>query len=334
MTHILKKTECKGILVYLEFDDNNNIDDVCLELSVEANKLRISDDDLIFGVVVTADIDDVQEKLELLPFDYIYIYESKYKYNFELDIQAVIHCIQTIKPNIVLIGSTDKGKLIAPKVAVTFRTGLTADCTDFDYDENNNLIQIRPAFGGNIMASILTQDSRPQMATVRSHVFKKDFSNIEIRKPAIKMINNYPFNFKQDIQQKAEQKIVHGISNERILVAIGKGIRNKQDIHLFKQLANLLKGKIASSRGLVEKGWMSSEQQIGLSGNVVNAQCVITCGISGSVQFMAGLKNCKNIIAINNDKTARIFDFAHYPICGDLYEIIPNMITEIIKNNK
>lgn len=328
MTNILNNQKSSGILIYLDFRFDHTIETVSLELISQAQILSHKLNEKVYGIVITDNFSLIEKTLSKLPLDKIFIYKNSFPFNSEIDAQALLDCILNINPSIVLIGSTDKGKIIAPNIAIKLKTGLTADCTDFDFDEQNNLVQIRPAFGGNIMASIITANTRPQIATVRPHIFENNCHLIHKSNPTFIFKDDLKYHYSQEIYHCQPINISSDISNASIIVAIGKGIQKKEDISLFEEFAEKIGAKLASSRALVEKGWMPPEKQIGLSGHTVKAKCIITCGISGSVQFMAGMKNCKNIIAINNDINARIFDFAHYPIYGDMYEIVPKLIKE------
>ena len=210
------------------------------------------------------------------------------------------------------------------------KTGLTADCTILDMDENTDLSQIRPAFGGNIMAHILTPNNRPQMATVRYKVMnapKREESaygtieNCEIASEKLKANVEV-----LDIVKKEPEQF---IENADVLVVAGRGIKKQEDLVMIEQLANLLGGQMACTRPVVEAGWADAKQQIGLSGRTVRPKLIIACGISGAIQFVAGMDHAECIVAINKDEKAPIFKTAHYCLKGDLYEIIPGLIQKI-----
>lgn len=322
------KNKWSGILVYIECFQGK-VQPVSLELVGEAYRLSGICKEPVCVVAVGAQMERVKEQLTGLPVLKAFLYETEDEYDPELYEKLLTQCIWEIRPSIVLIGGTWEGRALAPRAAVAFRTGLTADCTELSIDENGNLVQTRPAFGGNVMASIVTETCRPQFATVRPGMMMpvtKDFtactifqSQIIVKKDgAVRILGSEP------IVEKSS------ITDQKILVVAGRGIRKKEDLDILRELAALLGGKLASSRALVEKGWMKPDEQIGLSGSTVSPEWMITCGVSGTVQFMAGMKHTKNIIAINSDPNARIFEIAHYPVCGDLYEIVPELI-EILK---
>jgi electron transfer flavoprotein alpha subunit len=242
--------------------------------------------------------------------------------------------VQNIKPTVILLGATPIGRQLAPRLAARLRTGLTADCTKLDINENTDLVQIRPAFGGNIMAQILTPNHRPQMATVRYKVMDAPERNeIESGEIIECMINSSELECKTQILKIIEKEKEKFIESADVLVVAGRGIKQSKDLHMLKELADLLGGQLACTRPLAEANWLEAKRQVGLSGRTVRPKLIITCGVAGSVQFVAGMNKSDNIIAINNDENAPIFKVANYCLTGDLYEIIPNLIDKI-KGNK
>ena len=196
--------------------------------------------------------------------------------------------------------------------------------------ENTDLVQIRPAFGGNIMAQIVTPNSRPQLATVRYKVMTAPERSEEVKGEIIKCEIKKE-NLKSKITAldvKKKNKDI-GISDAEIIVAAGRGVKSEKDIDLLKELAELLGGEFACTRPLIEAGWVDAKRQIGLSGRTVRPRLIIACGISGAVQFTAGMNNSDYIFAINTDDKAPIFKVANYGIVGDLYKIIPDLIEKI-----
>ncbi len=338
----MKKEEWKGILVYLEIQDSQ-IAQVSLELLEKARELiqkaRQHTDEApgeICGTAIGSELSAVEGKLANLPLDQLFLYETEGNFQANIWEEAMTDCIQNIKPAIVLVGGTVQGRALAPGVAVSCRTGVTADCTALELDQENQLIQTRPAFGGNIMASILTCNTRPQIATVRPGVFEA----VELegknqkKQPIIHRVALKSQRRRAVTIDRAETTGEPGIETQDILVVAGRGVKKKEDLNMLQELADLLGGKLASSRALVEKGWMQPKQQIGLSGVTVKPKCILTFGVSGTVQFMAGMKNTPNIIAVNNDPEAKIFEIAHYPICADLYQVVPELIKRLKDGEK
>jgi electron transfer flavoprotein alpha subunit len=319
--------EWSGILVYVECR-KGKVHPVGRELIGEAWRLAEKLKTSVYAAAAGARLDDVSGQLADCPLEQLYLFETEDEYTPVVYEKIITGCIEMLKPAIVLIGGTHEGRALAPRLAVAFESGLTADCTSLEIDEEGNLIQIRPAFGGNVMASILTAQSRPQFATVRAGIMEPVTAG-HFQKMAVVRRRMNVTDERVRILGMKETERGDSITDQKILVVAGRGVRKKGDLEMLRELAKLLGGGLASSRALVEKGWMSQGEQIGLSGNTVSPQYMITCGVSGTVQFMAGIKQTKNIIAINTDSRSRIFEIAHYPVCGDLYEIVPKMIERL-----
>jgi len=239
--------------------------------------------------------------------------------------------IKKEEADIVLFGATHTGRDIAPLIASKLRTGLTADCTQLlidDYkDKGNILFQIRPAFGGNILATIITPDNRPMMATVREGVML--LPEEAQKKPA--KLEEFTMDFNNSWVKNEFLEIVPKVSkvnfdHANIIVAGGAGVGSKENFRLLEQLAFVLGGEVGASRAAVDFGFIEKDHQVGQTGSVVRPKLYIACGISGSIQHRAGMEESKKIIAINKDPNAPIFGVAHMGIVGDLNEIIPIMI--------
>ncbi len=319
-----EKREWTGILVYLQCGQGR-LHPSGMELLGEAGRLAGLTGEEVCVLAIGRGMDKVKDEQEGYPLTQAFLYEAQDIYEPCLYGSIASDCIRRRKPSVVLIGGTSEGRSLAPRLAVEFRTGLTADCTSLDIDGEGNLIQTRPAFGGNVMASILTENSRPQFATVRPGIMSP------ARKRAGSRFQVYIQDYTQkksgvEIAIKENREKSVDITKCSLLVAAGRGIRKKEDLAMLYRLAGALGGELASSRALVEKGWMPPERQIGISGNSVSPEYLITVGVSGTVQFMAGMKQAKCVIAVNSDPGARIFEAAHYPICGDLYEVVPELI--------
>ena len=261
----------------------------------------------------------------------IYVYDDPQLDFFRAEVYAA--CTEDIikkkKPSVVLVGATALGRSLAPRLSTRFRTGLTADCTQLELKENSDLVQIRPAFGGNIMAQIVTPFTRPQFATVRYKVmdapaWQKEASGevvpLALPKKAVSAVT---------LQEKRSIPKAANISDADILVVGGRGLKKESDLDMIKQLAQLLGGEYAVSRPLAEKGWETNARQIGLSGRTVKPKLIITCGVSGAIQFTACMEGAERIVAINADKNAPIFRVAHVGIVGDMYDIVPKLIEDI-----
>ena len=234
------------------------------------------------------------------------------------------------KPSTLLVGATTIGRSLAPRVAARFRTGLTADCTILDIKENTDLVQIRPAFGGNIMAQIINPNNRPQLATVRYKVMDApERSKEKIGKVTLCSIDKGQLDSQIKVLKVTKKQVEESISDADIIIAVGRGLKKEKDLDMINELAELIGAQIATTRPLIEAGWTDAKRQIGLSGRTVKPKLIITCGISGAVQFTAGMNNADCIVAINKDPKASIFNVAHYGIVGDIYEVIPTLINNI-----
>ncbi|MFX1573408.1 MAG: FAD-binding protein [Promethearchaeota archaeon] len=264
----------------------------------------------------------------------IYVKSSILKnYYSDLYTKVLTQLILEKKPEIVLIGATPTGRDFAPRVAKRLNAGLTADCTGLDIDlKTRNLLQTRPTYGGNILATIRTPYNRPQMATVRPGIFKT--AEKLRRKSNITKID-YTFEKKDAVSKIVKiidkKKIPINLEDAEIIVAGGRGVGSKEKFKLIEELADLLGAELAGSRVTVELNWIPQERQVGQTGKAVSPKLYIACGISGAIQHVVGMQNSKIIVAINKDPNAPIFKVAHYGIIGDLHEIIPALIEELKK---
>jgi electron transfer flavoprotein alpha subunit len=324
----------KGILIYAEHDDIG-LHPVTLELIGEARKLASKIDHPVYALIIgDTGVAKHSDMLIEHGVDKVFIYEHSKLKHFRADNYTNVFedCINKCLPTAVLIGATPLGRSLAPRVSTRFRTGLTADCTELQMRENTDLVQIRPAFGGNVMAQIITPDSRPQFATVRYKVMDRA-EIIKGYKGEIVKCTVTPEMLQSRIEVVnsllTEKK--SGIEEAEIIVVAGRGFKSPSDLAMLKELADLLGAEMASSRPLVENGWVDKKQQIGLSGKTVKPKLIITFGVSGSIQFRAGMQSAECIIVVNNDKNAPIFDIAHYCVVGDLYEILPGILEQVKK---
>ena len=240
--------------------------------------------------------------------------------------KAVLKFLEQKLPEIILIGATNFGRSLAPRLAAALKTGLTADCTELDIAEDGSLVQIRPAFSENILAHIKS-DTKPQMATVRYQEFAKAARNENRKgKITIEEIDLKENDSVKEIEKISDQQI--NITEAEVVVAGGSGVKNAEDFKMLQELADILNGVVAVSRDVVDQGLMPKERQVGYSGQRVKPKVYFAFGISGAPQHLAGMKEAETIIAVNTDPSAPIFKAADYAIEGDLYEIIPEMIKE------
>ena len=330
----LNKDEWRDILVYVEHD-GKSIHPITYELIGKALELAKVIDEKVICLMIGDKIKDLAYELLEYGVSQVDVYDRKELKYFRADLykDVFVDCIKRRKPNTVLVGATVSGRSLAPRVAAYFKTGLTADCTVLKMREDTDLVQIRPAFGGNIMAQILTTANRPQFATVRYKVMDqakrvKPFGKVEIIDQKGSDLTS-----KIEILKVEEKPTSESIEDAEVLVAIGRGIKDEKTITKIEKIAELLHGKIACSRPLVEDGRYSVYRQIGLSGRSVKPKLIITFGISGAIQFTAGMKDSEMIIAINTDPEAAIFDIAHVAIVAD-GNIIADKLLRYLEENK
>ena len=330
------KDKWRNFLIYVE-QERGEIHPVTFELIGEARKMAVKVGYEVNCVIVGAA--GTRENAEkLLPYgvDNVYVYEDAGFDGFRADCfaDAVADCIAANKPSSVLIGATALGRSLAPRLATRFHTGLTADCTTLDIKPNTDMIQIRPAFGGNIMAQIGITKSRPQFATVRYKVMDKAE---KVNNPHGKVIV-CPVNDKMSesrIKILSSQIIAKEktLEEEDIIVVAGRGVRSEKDVKMCQDLADALGGQLAFTRPMIENGFGDTAHQIGLSGRTVRPKLIITCGVSGAIQFTSCMNGSDCIVAINNDPKAQIFKVADYCIVDDLYQVVPEL-TALVKKQK
>jgi electron transfer flavoprotein alpha subunit len=307
---------------------------VAFELLGQARNLAADLEVSVTAVVFGDGIKDTADELISYGADEVLVMDAPWLKDFNDHVygELMIDLIKNYKPEIVLIGATSNGRSLAPHISSTLRTGLTADCTVLEIDKENRLLmQTRPAFGGNLMATIICPNNRPQMSTVRPKVFKPmgpDFGRkgkitiLPVPSPIegfVKKIRNI------DNEEGAS------LADADIIVGVGKGIGSAKDIKLAQELASALGGAIGASRPVVDSGWMPYSQQVGQTGKTVAPKIYIACGISGAIQHLAGLADIETIVAINSDPDAPIFKVAHYGIVGDLREILPKLTEKILE---
>jgi electron transfer flavoprotein alpha subunit len=266
--------------------------------------------------------------------DKVYLVESQDLADNQEDYltQKLLELIKEHKPEIVLAGATALGRSFFPRVAAVLNTGLTADCTGLDIDTEKRLLrQTRPTFGGNIMATIICPNKRPQMATVRPRVFKKNTPDTNRKGQIIKVdfkkegftARTKLLSFVEDITEKVK------IEDADIIVSGGRGLGKAENFELLQELADTLGAALGSSRAAVDEGWIPYSHQVGQTGKTVCPRLYIACGISGAIQHLAGMQTSDCIVAINDNPDAPIFQVAHYGIVGDLFQVVPMMIRKL-----
>ena len=327
----IDKSLWKGIAVYVDHVDGE-IHPVTYELIGKARELAAVIHHPVYAVFMGSGIADKCEELLHYGVDKVFVYDDPQLDRFKIESYTAVFedFINKNKPTAILVGATTVGRQLAPRVAARMRTGLTADCTVLEMDENTDLGQIRPAFGGNIMAHIMTPNNRPQMATVRYKVMNAPARQAEVS-GVIERCEIDPEKLVARVDvlgivKKAQEKTIEASD---VLVVAGRGVKKEEDLQMIEELAALLGGQMACTRPMVESGWVDAKKQIGLSGRTVRPKLIITCGVSGAIQFVAGMNHADCIVAINKDEKAPIFKTAHYCLHGDLYEVVPRLIEKI-----
>lgn len=322
--------EYHGIMVAAE-TQQGKIADVTLELMCKAKELANNLKCSIFSVLIGQNMKDAAKQLIAYGAEKVLLYEQPdaAEGDDELHALVVTQAIEAYRPEIVLYGATEFGRSIAPRVAAALHTGLTADCTVLEIDPETKLLQqTRPAFGGNLMATIICPGTRPQMATVRPGVMKKGLPDGQARGQVIPL-KPAAFSRKTKILQRLTAEKSAGIGDAQIIVAVGKGIGSRKNIKLAQRAAELLGGAVAATRPLIDAGWAEYPIQVGQTGKTVAPKLYLACGISGAIQHLAGMSGSERIIAVNTDPDAPIFKTAHYGICGDCVGFLKELIAQL-----
>jgi electron transfer flavoprotein alpha subunit len=285
------------------------------------------------GILVGRNVQSIAQEVLAYGVDEVWMISNPEIGDYDEDVQTelVTAIIREKKPEIFIGGGTVIGRSLLPRVAAKLKTGLTADCTELTIDPAQNLLkQTRPAIGGNIMATIYTENHRPQMATMRHKVMKPaekvpapkgrivDLGHFPVPKPQIEVL--------EFVEEKEETV---NLADADIIVSGGRGIRDPKNFELIGKLAKALGGAVGASRAAVDAGWIPYSHQVGQTGKTVNPTIYFACGISGQIQHLAGMKSSDLIVAINNDPSAPIFEVAHFGIVGDLFEVIPEIIKQL-----
>ena len=337
-----------NLIVYCEFEDGK-IADVSLELLTKGRQLASKLGVELQAIVIGDKLDGVEEQIFPYGVDTLYKVEDKrlYPYTSNPHAAVLINLFKEIKPQICLMGATCIGRDLGPRVSSCLHSGLTADCTSLEIGPHKDpktgkeytdlLYQIRPAFGGNIVATIVNPDCRPQMATVREGVMKKEVYDPKHQGQVINLdAKDYvdDTDFVVEIIDRQIQKSKVNIKNSPIIVAGGYGVGSKENFDLLFDLAKTLGGEVGASRAAVDAGFIEHELQIGQTGVTVRPKLYIACGISGQIQHIAGMQDSSIIISINNDPNAPINTIADYVITGNMEDIVPKLIKYYKKNSK
>ena len=333
-------TDNNNLIVYCEFEDGH-VADVSLELLTKGRELADKLGVKLEAVVIGDNLDGVEKEIFPYGADVVYKVADKrlYPYTSNPHAAVLINLFKEIKPQVCLMGATCIGRDLGPRVSSCLHSGLTADCTSLEIgphtdpktgkEYENLLYQIRPAFGGNIVATIVNPECRPQMATVREGVMKKTVFNPDHKGEVIELkADDYvkPEDFVVEIIDRHIEKSKVNIKNSPIIVAGGYGMGSKEGFDMLYQLADTLGAEVGASRAAVDAGFTEHERQIGQTGVTVRPKLYIACGISGQIQHIAGMQDSSIIISVNNDPEAPINTIADYVITGNVEDVIPKLI--------
>jgi electron transfer flavoprotein alpha subunit len=337
-----------SVFVYCEFEDGQ-VAEVSQELLTKGRSLANQLKCKLEAIVIGHELDGIADQVIPYGVDKLYLADDKRLYPYQTlpHTSIVVKLFQEEKPQIALMGASSIGRDLGPRVSSALHSGLTADCTSLEIgshldkkaDKNyeNLLYQIRPAFGGNIIATIINPDCRPQMATVREGVMKKSILDKKYKGEVVKLdVSKYvsDTDFVVEILERHIEKSKLNIKGSPIIVSGGYGVGSKENFKLLYDLAEVLGGEVGASRAAIDAGYADHERQIGQTGLTVRPKLYIACGISGQIQHRAGMDQSAQIIAINTDPEAPINSIADYVITGDVAEIIPKMIKYYKKNTK
>ena len=325
----------KGVWVFAE-QRAGKIMPVVFELLGEGKKLANEIGTELCAILCGSDIAGLADELIAYGADKVYVADAPELLNYTTDgySKVINDAIKEYKPEIVLYGATHIGRDLAPCLAVKANTGLTADCTVFEIDpEDKKIKQTRPAFGGNLMATIVCPNTRPQMSTVRPGVMQKAEYDATRKGEVVKLDVKFA---EGDIRTKVIEIVKNAgetvsLTDAEVIVAGGMGLGNEEGFKLLQQLADKLGGVVAATRACVDAGWIDHSYQVGQTGTTVKPRIYFACGISGAIQHVAGMQDSDYIIAINKNESAPIFEVADYGIVGDLYKVIPAIIEELSK---
>jgi electron transfer flavoprotein alpha subunit len=323
----------KGVWVFIEHRDGL-IRNVSLELLGEGRKLAEELGEEVSAVLIGDKVVEMSKDLFASGADNVYLAEGAAFKHYTTDAYTIVftHLIKKYLPSVILLGATNDGRDLGPRIAARVKTGLTADCTSLAIDKETRLVAwTRPAFGGNIMATIFCPNNRPQMGTVRPKVFKKpepDYSRTG------KIIREELAINAEDIRTKLIDVVKVcsfscNLEDAEIIVSGGRGLGKPEGFRIVEELAQVLKGTVGSSRAAVDAGWKPYPHQVGQTGKTVAPKIYIACGISGAIQHLAGMQTSDVIIAINTDPDAPIFKVANYGIVGDVYEVVPALTARL-----
>jgi electron transfer flavoprotein alpha subunit len=337
-----------NLFVYCEIEDGN-VADVSLELLTKGRSLANELKCQLEAVVAGTNLKNIEKQIIPYGVDKLHVFDAKglYPYTSLPHTSILVNLFKEEQPQVCLMGATVIGRDLGPRVSSALTSGLTADCTDLEIGDHedkkegktykNLLYQIRPAFGGNIVATIVNPEHRPQMATVREGVMKKQILSDTYKGEVIKHdVSKYvaPTDFIVEVIERHVEKAKNNLKGSPIIISGGYGVGSKENFDLLFELAKVLNAEVGASRAAVDAGFAEHDRQIGQTGVTVRPKLYIACGISGQIQHIAGMQESSMIISINNDEAAPINTIADYVINGKVEEVIPKMIKFYKQNSK
>lgn len=333
------EAKTKDLWVFVETNEDGTPKNVGIELLTPGKEMAAKQGGDLVAVVIGNNVDASVEAAATHGADKVIVVDSEEfgAYSTDAYCIALDTLVNKYGPTSMLIGATNNGRDLGPRLSCRLKTGLTADCTKLDIDpDSGNVAWTRPAFGGNLMATILCPDHRPQLGTVRPGVFKKT----DATEPTAEIIKEDIHVAPEDIRTKIIEIIkdagdeVVDLEGADIIVAGGRGVGGPEGFEPLRVLAKELGATVGASRAAVDAGWITHNHQVGQTGKTVGPKIYIACGISGAIQHVAGMSSSDIIVAINKDPDASIFDIADYGVVGDLNEVIPVFTEELIKHRK
>lgn len=324
--HTMDKEQYKGIQVFAE-QREGVVQNVAFELIGKARELADSIGEKVTAVLLGQNVANLSQELIAAGADRVLLVEHDLlkDYVTEQYAQAITHILNTYKPEIFLLGATTIGRDLGPRLSARMHTGLTADCTSLEINEDRNLLMTRPAFGGNLMATIICKEHRPQMSTVRPGVMRRKESDPSRKGEVEKVVVSFDESKCRVrlVRKEREEKNLIDITEAHVLVSGGRGVGTNDGFEKLNALATTLGAEVSSSRAMVDAGIMPHDRQVGQTGKTVRPDLYLALGISGAIQHLAGMEESEYIIAINKDKFAPIFQVADLGLVGDLHKIVP-----------
>lgn len=333
------EAKTKDLWVLIETDRDGRAKNVGLELLNPGRRLADGQQGKLVAVVIGSQVDEAVKAVQAHGADQIIVVDGPEfaRYTTDAYTDALHTLVEKYGPTTLLIGATSNGRDMAPRLSCRLKTGLTADCTGLDIDEQSgNVAWTRPAFGGNLMATILCPDHRPQIGTVRPGVFKKeepdDSRSAEVIKEDIHIPEDRLRTKVLDVISELSKELVD-LEGAEIIVSGGRGVGGPEGFHTIRELADALGATVGASRAAVDSGWISRSHQVGQSGKTVGPKLYIAAGISGAIQHLVGMNSSDVVVAVNKDPDAPIFGVADYGVVGDLFQVLP-ALTESVKKRK